>query len=196
MKKFLQYAAVLLAFALVVPAAMATTVTNADGTTFTVPLLSETASTTRDATINQDQSKLPTQDSRQGYLVAKYDVAVDGGSGTIYLGPALPDNCVILDGYAQVVTAILPATATNALSIVSADDLLTAGTTLQSTGFKALNQASAAYIISGGTATNTVLSLKAPIQTATATNKVALTFTGSTATQGVVYVYLDLVQMQ
>ena len=44
--------------------------------------------------------------------------------------------------------------------------------------------------------TNTVLSLKAPIQTANATEKVTLTITGSTATQGVVYVWLDLLQMQ
>ncbi|HQA92350.1 MAG TPA: hypothetical protein PK316_22055, partial [Sedimentisphaerales bacterium] len=79
--------------------------------------------------------------------------------------------------------------------IVNANDLMTAGTTLQSTGFKALNQASASYVTPNHV-TNTVLSLKAPIQTANATEKVTLTITGSTATQGVVYVWLDLLQMQ
>lgn len=195
MKKFIQFtiAALVLGF---VASASAVTVTNADGTTFTVTTLSEVAAAERVATIVEDQSKLPDQNNRRGYVLAKYDAAVDGGTGAIEIGPALPDNCAVLGGYAQVVTAILPATATNALHIVNANDLLTAGTSLQSTGFKALNQASASYINAAGDATNTVLSLKAPIQTANASEKVTLTFTGSTATQGVVYVWLDLLQMQ
>lgn len=195
MKKFIQFTIAALVLGLVASAS-AVTVTNADGTTFTVTTLSEVAAAKRVATIVEDQSKLPDQSNRRGYVLAKYDVAVDGGTGAIEIGPALPDNCAVLGGYAQVVTAILPATATNALHIVNANDLLTAGTSLQSTGFKALNQASASYINAAGDATNTVLSLKAPIQTANAAEKVTLTFTGSTATQGVVYVWLDLLQMQ
>lgn len=195
MKKILAIASALLVLGALVPA-FGATVTNADGTTFTINTLEETAAAGRVATIVEDQSRLPDQNNRRGYVLAKYDCAVHGGTGAIEIGPALPDNCAVLGGYAQVVTAILPATATNALHIVNANDLLTAGTSLQSTGFKALNQASASYINAAGDATNTVLSLKAPIQTASATEKVTLTFTGSTATQGVVYVWLDLVQMQ
>ena len=195
MKKILAIASALLVLGSLVPA-FGVTVTNADGTTFTVTTLAETAAAERNATIVEDQSRLPDQNNRRGYVLAKYDVAVDGGTGAIEIGPALPDNCAVLGGYAQVVTAILPATATNALHIVSANDLMTAGTTLQSTGFKALNIASASYATDPAGSTNTVLSLKAPIQTTNATEKVTLTFTGSTATQGVVYVWLDLVQMQ
>jgi len=194
MKKILAIASALLVLGVLSPA-FGVTVTNPDRTTFTVATLEETAAAVRDATVVEDQSRLPDQNNRRGYVLAKYDVAVDGGTGAIEIGPALPDNCAVLGGYAQVVTAILPATATNALHIVSANDLMTAGTTLQSTGFKALNQASASYVTSDGV-TNTVLSLKAPIQTTSATEKVTLTFTGSTATQGVVYVWLDLLQMQ
>lgn len=194
MKKILAIASALLVLGALVPA-FGATVTNADGTTFTINTLEETAAAGRVATIVEDQSRLPDQNNRRGYVLAKYDVAVDGGTGAIEIGPALPDNVAVLGGYAQVVTAILPATATNALHIVNANDLLTAGTSLQSTGFKALNQASASYV-TPDSVTNTVLSLKAPIQTASATEKVTLTFTGSTATQGVVYVWLDLVQMQ
>ena len=195
MKKFTQFIIALLVLGFVASAS-AVTVTNADGTTFTVATLSEVAAGARDASIVEDQSRLPDQNNRRGYVLAKYDVAVSGGTGAIEIGPALPDNCLVLNGYAQVVTAILPATATNALSIVSADDLMKAGTTLQSTGFKPLNIASASYVAAAGNPTNTVLSLKAPIQTASAAEKVTLTLTGSTATQGVVYVYLDLLQMQ
>ena len=194
MKKLIQFTIAALVIGLVASAS-AVTVTNADGTTFTVNTLSEVAAAERVATIVEDQSKLPDQSNRRGYVLAKYDAAVDGGTGAIEIGPALPANCAVLGGYAQVVTAISPATATNALHIVSANDLMTAGTTLQSTGFKALNQASASYVTPDGV-TNTVLSLKALIQTANATEKVTLTFTGSTATQGVVYVWLDLLQMQ
>lgn len=195
MKKFIQFAGAALLFGALALSAQAVTVTNADGTTFTVTTLEEVAADVRSASIQEDQSKLPDQNNRRGYVLAKYDAAVDGGTGAIEIGPALPDNVAVLGGYAQVVTAILPATATNALHIVSANDLLTAGTSLQSTGFKALNQASASYV-TPDSVTNTVLSLKAPIQTTSATEKVTLTFTGSTATQGVVYVWLDLVQMQ
>jgi hypothetical protein len=194
MKKILAIASALLVLGALVPA-FGATVTNADGTTFTINTLEETAAAGRVATIVEDQSRLPDQNNRRGYVLAKYDYAVHGGTGAIEFGPALPDNVAVLGGYAQVVTAILPATATNALHIVNANDLLTAGTSLQSTGFKALNQASASYV-TPDSVTNTVLSLKAPIQTASATEKVTLTLTGSTATQGVVYVWLDLVQMQ
>ena len=174
-------------------AAFAVTVTNADGTVITTTLLSETAAAVRDTAIVQDQSKLPDQDNRTGYLSFLYNVANDGGTGSINIGPALPAGTAIKSGYAQVITAITPSTATNSFGLLNTTDLMPAGTTLQSTGLKPLNIASASYF---GPVTNTVLSLKAPVVSTAASNQVMLTFTGSAATQGVVYVVLDLFKVQ
>lgn len=176
--------------------AFAVTVTNTDGTVITTTLLSETAAAVRDTAIVQDQSKLPDQDNRTGYLSFLYNVANDGGTGSINIGPALPAGTAIKSGYAQVITAITPSTATNSFGLLNTTDLMSAGTTLQSTGLKPLNIASAAYVTSGSTATNTILSLKAPVVSTAASNQVLLTFTGSAATQGVVYVVLDLFKVQ
>lgn len=177
-------------------AAFAVTVTNTDGTVITTPLLSETAASVRNTAIVQDQSKLPDQDNRTGYLSFLYNVANDGGTGSINIGPALPAGTAIKSGYAQVITAIAPATATNSFGLLNTTDLMSGGTTLQSTGLKPLNIASAAYVTSDSTATNTILSLKAPVVSTAASNQVMLTFTGSSATQGVVYVVLDLFKVQ
>jgi hypothetical protein len=196
MKKFIPFLVIAL-LGLGALSASAATQTNADGSVVTVTTLGETAAAERSIDIMQDQSKLPGQDSRSGYLYYVYNVATDGGSNsTVYVGPALPDNCVVLGGYAQVITAVTPATAANSMGIAAAADLLAVGTTLNSTGLKALNQASANYIISGGTATNTVLSLKAPIAITTATNRLQFAWTGSAPTNGTIAVWLDLVQGQ
>ena len=159
--------------------ASAVTVTNADGTTFTVATLGETADSVRDATVVEDQSMLPHQNDREGYLSYVYDVAVDGGSGTVYFGPELGDNVVVVGGFDQVLTAVTPATATNALGVTAAADVLAAGTTLNATGIDLLAAAAAAP----------------PITTA-ATNRAFVTWTGSTATQGVFLVHMKLVKAQ
>lgn len=183
MKKTIQILAALLVLGLVAAAPAQT-------------LLSTIAAGARDTTVQEDQSKLPDQDNRVGYMSFLYNVADHGGTGTVAIGPALGDNVAIRGGFAQVVTAVTPATATNSLGVLNASDLLATGTTLQSTGLKALNQASASYVIAAGTATNTILSLKAPIETSSASNQVNVTWTGATATQGVFLVVLDLLKIQ
>ena len=159
--------------------ASAATVTNADGTTFTIATLAETAAAERDATVVQDQSKIPDQSNREGYLSYIYDVAADGGSGTVYFGPELGDNVVVVGGFDQVLTAVTPATATNALGVTAAADVLAAGTTLNATGIDLLAAAAAA-----------------PPITASATSRAFVTWTGSTATQGVFLVHMKLVKAQ
>ena len=178
MKKILAIASLALVLGALVPA-FGVTVTNADGTTFTVATLAETAAAERDAAIVEDQSKLPSDQNREGYLSYIYDVAVDGGSGTVYFGPALGDNVVVVGGFDQVLTAVTPATATNAIGVTAAADVLAAGTTLNATGIDLLAAAAAAP----------------PITTA-ATNRAFLTWTGSTATQGVFLVHMKLVKAQ
>lgn len=184
-----------------------------------------TADTARDTTIRQDQSQYPDQDNRTGYAVRWYDFSVDGGAvGTIQLGEALPDNVAIVGGYAQVITAILPATSTNAIQIETAGDILAAGTTLNTTGLKKLvPQAQTGTFVSsvtptttelvyesdgsGTLATQTVVTAVAsatatastavtPIQVDGTTETVDFVISGSAATQGVVMVVLDLLQLQ
>lgn len=221
MKKTIQAIVALLVFGLALTAS-AVTVTNADGTTFTVSTLAEAAAADRDNTIVQAQSKIPDQDNRIGYAIMKYDVAVDGGStaAAVEIGPVIPDNTAIVGGYVYVTTAVLPATATQAIHLVAANDLLTAGTTLQSTGLKRLGATTA---LSAVTATTTVLTnvmyngitgnvtvatgvtgtsgtltstLPAAPVYATSDDQIDVTWTGSTATQGVFYVVLDLLYLQ
>lgn len=63
------------------------------------------------------------------HAVATYDYDVDGGAiGTIALGKELPDNAIIVGGFVEVETTLQSATdaATGALSIVSANDLVSA----------------------------------------------------------------------
>ena len=218
MKKFTKSILAVLAFGLCL-SAQAATVTNADGTTFTVNVLSESAATLRDATVLQEQSQIPDQDNRFGYLIAKYDVEVDGGTGAVEFGATIPDNVAVVGGYVYVAEAVLPATATQAIHLVSANDLLTAGTTLQSTGLKRLGASTALSALTLQTktftnvfndVTNVIVAVTnvastsgaltstlpaAPVYS-TSDDQLDVTWTGSTATQGVFFVVLDLIKMQ
>lgn len=178
--------------------------------TQTTNTLATQAAAYRDATIIQDQSKIPDQDNRVGYLFAWYDVAKHGGAvGTVALSEALPDNTLIRDGYVQVITPIAPATSTGAVGVVTAGDLIADGTTLQTAGFYdivpnvwSITTASTNAVEDGAhSATNLVLvsatiAQAADIQLATATNRVEFDISGSAATQGVFAVYLDLIYAQ
>ena len=218
MKKFTKSILAVLAFGLCL-SAQAATVTNADGTTFTVNVLSEDAATLRNATVLQEQSKIPDQDNRFGYLVAKYDVEVDGGTGAVEFGATIPDNVAVVGGYVYVAEAVLPATATQAIHLVAANDLLAAGTTLQSTGLKRLGASTALSALTLQTktftnvfngVTNVIVAVTnvestsgaltstlpaAPVYS-TSDDQLDVTWTGSTATQGVFFVVLDLIKMQ
>ena len=218
MKKFTKSILAVLAFGLCL-SAQAATVTNADGTTFTVNVLSEDAATLRNATVLQEQSQIPDQDNRFGYLVAKYDVEVDGGTGAVEFGATIPDNTAVVGGYVYVAEAVLPATATQAIHLVAANDLLTAGTTLQSTGLKRLGASTALSALTLQTktftnvfndVTNVIVAVTnvastsgaltstlpaAPVYS-TSDDQLDVTWTGSTATQGVFFVVLDLIKMQ
>ena len=133
----------------------------------------------RDTSIIQDQSRLPDQDDRVGYLSAMYNVAVHGGSGVLDLGPKIPAGTVVTRGWVHVVEAIAPATSTNSLGIATAVDVLAAGTTLNSTGLKA------------AAAVNTT-----DILTTADNNQLQLNITGSTATNGIFFVVLELIKLQ
>lgn len=218
MKKFTKSILAVLAFGLCL-SAQAATVTNADGTTFTVGVLSESAATLRDATVLQEQSQIPDQDNRFGYLIAKYDVEVDGGTGAVEFGATIPDNTAVVGGYVYVAEAVLPATATQAIHLVSANDLLTAGTTLQSTGLFRLGASTALSAVTlqrqiitnvfndvtnvvpvvtnvVGTSGALASTLPAAPVYSTSDDQIDVTWTGSTATQGVFFVVLDLIKMQ
>ena len=188
MKKLIQFTIALAVFSLVLSASAQLV---PDPVT-----LDARAATFRDTDIQEDQSKIPDQSNREGYLAYVFDVARDGGSGAIKVGPVLPDNMAIVDGFVQVTTAFTPANATNtvAFSVEGANDLLAA--TQMTAGLHMLNRASASYRIAEGTATNTVVSLKAPVVTTTATRKLTLTFAGAPATNGTAYIWLKLVQAQ
>jgi len=188
MKKLIQFTIALAVFSLVLSASAQLV---PDPVT-----LDARAATFRDTDIQEDQSKIPDQSNREGYLAYVFDVARDGGSGAIKVGPVLPDNTAIVDGFVQVTTAFTPANATNtvAFSVEGANDLLAA--TQMTAGLHMLNRASASYIIAAGTATNTVVSLKAPVVTTTATRQLTLTFAGAPATNGTAYIWLKLVQAQ
>ena len=155
--------------------------------------LATVAASVRDTSVQEDQSSIPHQGDRVGHVSFVYDVARDGGTGAVAISPALPAGTAVRGGFVQVTTAVTPATATNAISVLAANDLLTAGTSLQSTGMKMLNVASGAYV--SGSTTNTLVTLKSPIVTTSAV-PAYLTWTGATATQGVFYVHLDLVKVQ
>lgn len=161
----------------------------------------------RDASVVQEQSQIPDQDNRVGYLVAKYDFSLDGGSGNVDLGAALPKGVTVTKGVAQVITPILPVTSTNALSLQNAGDLLAAGTTLHSAGIKTLapgatTVSSASLVYTDGASavqTQTVVtatSVAAPVLVTNTAENVTFAVTGSAATQGVVFVYLDLLYTQ
>ncbi len=194
MKKFIQFASAALLFGALALSAQAVTVTNADGTTFTVTTLEEVAAGVRSASIQEDQSKIPHQDDRVGHISFTYSVAREGGTGVVDIGPQLPVGTAVRGGFVQTTTAVLPVTATSAVHVVSANDLLTAGRNMQSTGITMLNVASGNYV--SGSTTNTLITLKAPIVTTANARQVKLTWSGSTATQGVFQIHLDLVKVQ
>lgn len=141
----------------------AATVTN-QGQVITVTLHSETADA---GTVKVDQSTYATPNQRSGVIVAH--CAITESTTSLDIGATVPKGAIVLPyPVIEVATAILPATATNALA-VGGVTLLSAGTTLGSTGIK-----------QG--------SLAAPAIT-TSADKLTLTITGSAATSGVFTVY-------
>jgi len=116
--------------------------------------LSAVAASIANPAVVQDQSKLPDQDNRTGYLAAWLDVAALGtGSGDIDVGPYIPAGTLVVGGYVHVAQAFLPATATavtngGALTIQASADLLAAGTSLASTGIKYLKPSAASTFVS------------------------------------------------
>lgn len=102
----------------------AATVTNADGSVFTVDVLNE--STTTSVRAYQDVSTYPHQNQREGIIIRDYVYARDGGVGdaTIQLGPPIPANVRIVDGWVDVISNVGSLTNGYALSISSAGDIL------------------------------------------------------------------------
>jgi hypothetical protein len=66
--------------------------------------------------------------SRAKLALFEYDFTVDGGAaGAIIINPdGLPENAIIWDGMVLVHTAVVGTTSTLAISVVGANDLLTA----------------------------------------------------------------------
>jgi hypothetical protein len=92
-------------------------------------VLTDNVALDKDLTVIRDYSIYPGTVGMAGKIVRFYDFDVQGGAvGTIKLLPEveLKDNMVVRDGYIKVMTGILPATATNSISINSAADLLAA----------------------------------------------------------------------
>ncbi len=137
---------------------------------------SDLATAAANTAILQDQSKLPDQDNRSGYLSVLVNVANDGGSGTVNVGPLIPAGTAVVDGWAHVVTAFTPAAgATNvAFTVASAGDVKPVATSLATTGLKDLVASSFAV---------------------TSEDQLSLVY-GNDATQGVVLVHLDLIKVQ
>lgn len=180
----IKYLAILFSVFALCLSAQAVTVTNADGTVFTVNTTEGDAIANADLTVREDQSTYAHQTGhRLGLIVRDYSFALDGGAvGTIELGDlAIPENSLVYDGYIQVLTAVNPATATNALHIMAAGDVLATGTSLNSTGIK--------DVVPANAAANAVL-------VTTSTNKLALVVSGSAITSGVFRIFLPYVQVQ
>jgi hypothetical protein len=162
-----------------------------------------------------DQSKLPDQDNRSGYLSVLVDVSVDGGTGSVDVGPVLPAGTAVVGGFAHVVTPFTPAAAaTNtAFTIQAAGDLKAVTSTLASAGLVALKPSAGSTFVTGLTlqtaplgtngnavVTNVVAATGAaisgtPIVVTGANSRVTFAY-GSAATQGVALVFLDLVKVQ
>lgn len=120
------------------------------------------ASSVANTAVVQDQSKLPSQDNRQGYLIAWFDVENNtdvAASANVDLGPYLPAGTAVVGGYAHVVEALLPAaSATNvAVSIQAAGDLLPAGNQFASTGLKALVPSGSSTVLASATPQSAVV---------------------------------------
>lgn len=158
--------------------------------------LSDVASAAANTAVLQDQSKIPDQDSRVGYLSVLFDVANQGGTGSIDIGPVVPAGTVVVEGRAHVVTPVAPAAAaTNtAISLQSSGDIKAAATSLGSAGLVSLIPSTASVTIPGGTNESTAVVSTSPV-VVTADSTVTFDF-GSDATQGVVLVHLDLIKVQ
>lgn len=158
----------------------AVTVTNADGTVFTVDVLSE--STTTSVRAYQDVSSYPHQGHREGLIVREYVFARDGAVAdtTIQLGPPIPYNTRIMDGWVDVITPVGSLTNSYALSITSAGDILAAAATnALSTDRDIIPNASVATAIT--LATNTYLNF---------------TVVGSANTSGIFRVYMPCLYVE
>jgi hypothetical protein len=118
---------------------------------------------------------------RFGMLMFTYDFATDGGAvGTIDLGAKtgnskVPDNFIVMETVIDVITPVLPLTSTNALSLLTAADVVGVGTNLNTAELVA------------GTPVGTVASaLKM-----TNSMPMNLAITGSAATQGLFHVFVE-----
>ena len=162
---------VLALFALVAQV-QAKSVTNR-GETFTVNTLTDDGPLGSSTRV-EDISKVPTQQDRLGVYIASYDFSTDGGAvSSIDLSiEDVPKGMILLENaVVEVYEAVAPAGAQTALA-VGGVTVLTAGTTLGSTGIKQV-------VTTPGITT--------------ADDKIALTISGSVATAGKFTVYLPVV---
>jgi hypothetical protein len=158
---------------------------------------SDVATAVANTAILQDQSKIPDQDNRVGYVSVLFDVANQGGTGSIDIGPVVPDGTVVVGGQAHVVTAVAPAAAaTNtAISLQASGDLKAAATSIGSAGLVSLIPSTASVSIPSGTNASTASVTFSPIVVTGENSRITFDF-GSDATQGVVLVHLDLIKVQ
>ena len=133
-----------------------------------------TDSTEGSTTVTKDQSVWPTPTDRRGLYVIHVDIAAAGSyaAGAHALTDwTIPTGTILLeDAVIEVQSAVLPATATNALA-VGGVTVLASGNTLQSTGIDAA-------VSTPGITTNA--------------EALQLTISTSTATSGVFTVYLPV----
>ena len=150
----------------------------------------------RDVSIVEEQSNIPDQSSRVGYLIARYDVATDGGAqGAYQIGPELPVGMLVVGGYAQVVTGFATNTTRVALSVQTANDLLSA-TDVSSPGVHRLAPSDKSFVVPITPDGDTVTTLASPIQIATTPKRVTVTVSEADATSGTLFVYLELMYLQ
>jgi hypothetical protein len=159
-------------------------------------VLSDMAARIANPAVVQDQSKLPNQDNRSGYLSVLVNVAVDGGSGSVDVGPVLPAGTAVVGGYAHVIAPFLPAAAaTNtAFTIQAAADLKAVTTSLANAGLVALKPSISTVTITATSATPVVVS-SSPIVVTGDNSRVTFVY-GSAATSGVALLHLDLIKVQ
>ena len=125
-----------------------------------------------------DQSYYANQNRKYGTIVRQWQFDVNGAAlANLELGEVLQDGAAVVAGYVQVLEAVQPGTATNAISIASSGDIIAVGTTLNSTGLKDIvpqdHDIDNAVVV---TDTNTFLTID---------------FSGSLPTQGVVQAVLN-----
>jgi len=194
MKKILSVFAVLIVASIV---AVAQSNFNGSDLNPATRTLADDAAAAANTAILQDQSKIPDQDNRVGYLTVLFDVSKQGGTGSISLDPVVPVGTVVVGGRAHVVTAFTPAAAgTNtAIKLQAAGDLKAASTSFASAGLVSLIPSTATVSIPAGTNASTASVSFNPIVVTGASSRVTFEF-GSTATQGVALVHLDLIKVQ